>query len=144
MWTIKSLTQNPREQGGDTTWNIGRRLRYEGVCRIIFQGYMIQAALNIAIGPLMNRCQELYNINCDNLWWWSAYILQGVLGEREGESGHSWGGGCEAMSLWCKWAWGRPERAGEARAPDPPATQGQVSVNLCYLFVPLEGQGEKL
>lgn len=50
----------------------------------MFVGLFFKAALNIAIYPLMNMCQEFCNQN--NFWQQSVCILLGIFGEREGGS----------------------------------------------------------
>ena len=81
MWTIKSLTQNSREQEANTTWNIGHASWYEHVCKIIFQSSMVKTALNIVRPPLINRHQELHDINhyCDDNphLYFQAFCMRG-------------------------------------------------------------------
>lgn len=82
---------------------------------------MIHFTLNIVQPPLMDRCQELHDINhdCDDnphICFWA------FGGEREGESGYGWDLGFGEMTIGWKWVGGgqggqeklrpRPTKAG--------------------------------
>lgn len=108
---------------------------------IIFQSSMIQTALNIVQPPLMDRCQELHDINhdCDD----NPHMLLGIWGERR-----------ENRVMAEIWVWGDDHRMemelGVARRQEKlrPQTHQQprtksLPISADHLFVPLKGQGGK-